>query len=190
MNQRCSWVGTDPVMMAYHDTEWGVPLRDDRKLFEFMVLDAFQAGLSWRIVLHKRAGMRAAFVNFEPEKIAQFNEVVVEQLLANDQIIRNRQKITATINNARLFTQLQQQSGSFSNYLWAYVSDRPILNHWQQDEQIPSRTQLSDTISQDLQAGGFKFVGSTIVYAWLQAAGLVNDHLATCFRYRQLAAQA
>lgn len=188
--KRCSWPGTDPLMIAYHDEEWGLPLRDDQKLFEFMVLDAFQAGLSWRIVLHKRAAMHQAFAGFNPNKVAKFGEADVERLVATEGIIRNRQKIVATISNANCFVAAQREFGSFADYIWQFVGGKPIINRYTQDSDIPASSPQSDAMSQALRAHGFKFVGTTICYAFMQAAGMVNDHVVTCFRYRQLAANS
>ena len=183
---RCAWPGTDPLMLAYHDTEWGVPVRDDRKLFEFIVLDSMQAGLSWRIILHKREGMRAAFAGFDPGVVATFTEDDVERLAADPGIIRNRPKIRATITNAQAFLAIQAESGSFARYLWGFVDDKPVMNRFAVEADIPASTPLSDRVSQDLKARGFKFAGTTITYAFMQGAGLVNDHVTSCFRHAEL----
>lgn len=183
---RCAWGTRDPQMLAYHDREWGVPLHDDRKLFEFLVLDTFQAGVSWAIVLRKRENFRRAFHNFDARKIAQYDARDTQRLLNDAGIIRNRLKIAATINNAQRFLEIQKEFGSFDQYLWRFVGGKPIVNRWQTLEQIPATSKESDALSKDLKARGFKFVGSTIGYAFMQAAGLVNDHTTDCFRYRQV----
>lgn len=183
--QRCAWP-TDPLMQKYHDEEWGVPLHDDRKLFEFMVLDAFQAGLSWKTVLHKRENFRRALDNFDPEKIAKYDEAKYESLLQDPGIIRNRAKIRGTISNAGAFLKIQEEFGSFDRYIWSFVSYHPIINSWTSLSELPAKTELSDVMSKDLMKRGFKFVGSTICYAFMQAAGLVNDHVVGCFRYKEL----
>jgi len=185
---RCAWVPeNDDLYAEYHDKEWGVPLHDDRLLFEFLTLEAFQAGLSWRTVLYKRENFRRAFAGFDPEKVARFTEKDVQRLLADAGIIRNKLKVAAAINNARRFLQVQDEFGSFDAYIWRFVDGRPIVNHWQHVEQLPASTPLSDSISKDLKQRGFKFVGSTIVYAHMQATGMVNDHTVHCFRHAQLA---
>ncbi|MBP7290646.1 MAG: DNA-3-methyladenine glycosylase I [Nannocystaceae bacterium] len=189
---RCRWclgkdpTRSDPVMVAYHDHEWGVPLHDDRKHFEFMLLDAFQAGLSWAIVLAKRAGFRKAFADFDPAAIARFNQRSVERLVADPGIVRNRQKIEATIGNARAFLALQAEFGSFDRWIWDFVGGAPQANAWPSMAHVPPRTAQSDAMSKALQARGFKFVGSTICYAYMQAAGMVNDHEVGCFRHAEL----
>jgi DNA-3-methyladenine glycosylase I len=170
-------------MIRYHDTEWGVPLHDDRKLFEFLVLDAFQAGLSWAIVLKKRDGFRMAFSDFDPRKVAEYDARKVKSLLADAGIIRNRLKVTATIANARAFLAVQREFGSFDRYIWQFTGCRTKQSRWRTLRQIPCRTPESDAMSNDLKARGFRFVGSTICYAFMQAAGMVNDHLVSCFRY-------
>jgi len=182
---RCGWI-SDALMQQYHDEEWGVPLHDDRKLFEFMVLDAFQAGLSWKTVLNKRENFRRAFFDFNPEKIAAFNDDKFEQLLSDPGIIRNRAKIRATIINAQAFLKVQKEFGSFDKYIWSFVNNKTILNSWKTLSELPARTEISDIMSKDLSKRGFKFVGSTICYAFMQAAGMVNDHTVTCFRYESL----
>ena len=183
---RCDWSKVNDLMIAYHDTEWGVPVHDDRKLFEFMVLDAFQAGLSWAIVLNKRQGFRRAFTNFEPTRIARFNSRSVERLVKDERIIRNRQKIIATIENAKRFCDIQEECGTFDAYIWQFVGGKTRVNKWRTMQQIPSNTKQSDAMSADLKGRGFKFVGSTICYAFMQAAGMVNDHVVGCFRYKQV----
>ena len=171
-------------MLRYHDTEWGVPLHEDRKLFEFLVLDAFQAGLSWAIVLKKREGFRKAFDNFDPRKVAKYESRKVKALLADAGIIRNRMKIEATISNAQAFVLVQREFGSFDRYIWQFVGGRPKKNKRRTLKQLPARSVESDVMSKDLKERGFRFVGSTICYAFMQAAGMVNDHLVGCFRYR------
>lgn len=173
-------------MIDYHDHEWGVPLHNDQKLFEFITLDAFQAGLSWAIVLKKRQGFESAFAKFDPIKVAKFDSKKVRQLLKDESIIRNRQKILATIENAKQFLEVQKEFGSFHKYIWQFVGNKPKVNKWKANQQIPAKTKESDAMSLDLKKRGFKFVGSTICYAFMQAAGLVNDHLIHCFRYSQL----
>jgi DNA-3-methyladenine glycosylase I len=177
-------------MIRYHDTEWGVPLHDDGKLFEFLVLDAFQAGLSWAIVLRKREGFREAFSGFDPRRVAKYGGRKVKALLADAGIVRNRLKIEATIANARAFLAVQREFGSFDRYIWQFTGGRPKRNRWRSLSQIPARSPESDAMSRDLKARGFRFVGSTICYAFMQAAGMVNDHLVGCFRYRELAGRS
>ena len=185
--KRCAWVsGADPLMLEYHDREWGVPVRDDRKHFEFLVLEAAQAGLSWAIVLKKREGYRRAFAGFDPEKVARFNAREIEKLLSNPEIVRNRMKIEAAVRNARAFLKIQDELGSFDSYCWRFVDGRPKLNRWKVMRQIPATSSESDAFSKDLKHRGFSFVGSTIVYAHMQAVGMVNDHLVDCFRYREI----
>lgn len=183
---RCNWSLNDTLMVHYHDTEWGVPVRDDNRWFEFIVLDTFQAGLSWKTILHRREGFRDAFDNFDYNKIASYGPHDIERLKVNSSIIRNRLKIEATITNAQAFIKIQKEFGSFNNYIWKFTQNKVVVNHWQLPGEVPARTELSDTISKDLKKRGFKFVGSVIVYAFLQAAGIVNDHLVSCFRYPQL----
>ena len=173
-------------MIRYHDAEWGVPLHDDRKLFEFLVLDAFQAGLSWAIVLKKREAFRKAFDNFDPRKVAKYDVRKVKTLLADAGIIRNRLKIEATIANARAFLAVQREFGSFDRYIWQFTGDRTMMNRWRALSQLPARSPESDAMSRDLKARGFRFVGSTICYAFMQAAGMVDDHLVSCFRHREV----
>ncbi len=180
---RCSWVKDKPKEIAYHDEEWGVPITDDHKLFEFLILEGAQAGLSWSIVLQKRENYRKAFADFDPQKIAQFDEQKQQELIQNPGIIRNKRKIAATITNAQLFLELQAKYGSFASYIWQFVEGQPIQNHWKTIEQIPVSTPQSDAMSKDLKQRGFKFVGSTICYAFMQAIGMVNDHTTDCFRY-------
>jgi DNA-3-methyladenine glycosylase I len=186
---RCEWVPLeDALYVAYHDSEWGVPVFDDRKLFEFLILEGFQAGLSWRTVLHKREHFRRAFDNFDPQKVARYDEKKVAELLQDKGIIRNRLKIKASIKNARAFLQVQEKYGTFSAYIWQFTDGRPIINHWKHINEIPASTKLSDTISKELKRLGFGFVGTTIVYAHMQATGMVNDHVVHCFRHAELAA--
>ena len=182
---RCGWI-SDPLMQKYHDEEWGVPLHDDRKLFVFMVLDAFQAGLSWKTILNKRENFRRAFDNFIPEKIARYDEAKYEELLKDEGIIRNRSKIRATISNANAFLAVQKEFGTFDRYIWSFVGHTTIRNSWKSLQDIPAKTEVSDKMSKDLAKRGFKFVGSTICYAFMQAAGMVNDHVTGCFRYKEL----
>jgi DNA-3-methyladenine glycosylase I len=184
-NRRCTWCGDDPLYQQYHDREWGVPCRDDQTLFEFVVLEGAQAGLSWITVLRKRETYRKAFANFDVHSVAAFDEADVERLLQDPGIVRNRLKVASTISNARLFIDLQNEYGSFSNYLWGFVDDKPVVNHWSSLSQIPASTELSDRISKEMKKRGFKFFGTTICYAFLQAVGVVNDHTADCFRYGQ-----
>jgi len=185
---RCGWSGTDPEMIAYHDREWGVPVHDDRTHFEFLILEGAQAGLSWATILRKRDGYRRAFAEFDPERVARFSAREVQRLVALPEasIVRNRLKIEAAVANARAFLAVQEQLGSFDRYLWAFLEGRPIVNRWRRLSQIPPRTPVSDRISRDLAGRGFRFVGSTIVYSHMQAAGLVNDHLISCFRHTQV----
>ena len=173
-------------MIAYHDTEWGVPLHDDRKHFEFLVLDAFQAGLSWAIVLNKRENFRRAFHDFDPEKVARYRAPTIARLLRDEGIIRNRQKIAGTVANARAFLAIQEERGSFDAFVWDFVDGVPVRNTWKTAGQVPARTDASDRLSLALKERGFSFVGSTICYAYMQAAGLVNDHLVSCFRHTQV----
>ncbi len=186
LRPRCPWAGSDPLLVRYHDTEWGVPCQRDRTLFELLVLEGMQAGLSWLTVLKKRAALRAAFAHFDPRRVARFREHRVRQLMQHAGIIRNRLKIRAAVQNARAFLKVQQEFGSFSNYLWSFVGGNPVRNRFKTRRQVPLRTPLSDALSKNLRQRGFSFVGSTICYAYLQAAGLVNDHLVGCFRYHQL----
>ncbi len=180
--QRCGWAGEDPTYVAYHDTEWGVPVRDDRTLFEFLLLEGAQAGLSWITILRKRDAYRKAFAGFDPEKVARFNAKKVEALLQDPGIVRNRLKVESAIKNARAFLEVQEEFGTFSDYQWAFVDGKPVQNRYPSLKQIPPRTPLSDAFSKDLKKRGFNFVGSTIIYAHMQAVGMVNDHIDTCFR--------
>ncbi|HEX7091854.1 MAG TPA: DNA-3-methyladenine glycosylase I [Longimicrobiales bacterium] len=187
MPRRCDWAEGNDLLRHYHDTEWGVPLRDDHTLFEYMVLDAFQAGLSWAIILKKREGFRAAFHGFDPEAIAHYGPRDVRRLLKDEGIIRNRQKIEATIGNARAYLDLQREFGTAAEFLWSFVGGRPKQNAWRTRKQVPATSPESDAMSKALRSRGFRFVGSTICYAFMQAAGMVNDHVTDCFRYRQVA---
>ena len=182
--KRCAWPGDDPLMIAYHDEEWGFPLHDDRQHFEFIVLDGNQAGLSWRTILHKRENFRAAFDQFDVNKVAQYDEAKVVELLSNPGIIRNRQKIAAAIKNARAFLNVQAEFGSFDAYIWQFVNGQPLINQWHTTSQIPAKSPEAEAMSKDLIKRGFSFVGPTICYAYMQAAGMVNDHLVDCFRYQ------
>jgi DNA-3-methyladenine glycosylase I len=180
---RCAWVGDDPLMITYHDTEWGVPNHDDRKIFEFMVLDAMQAGLSWKIVLHKREKLREVLHNFDPKMVAAMGADDVERLMLTEGIIRNRAKLTTTFTNAQHFLEVQAEFGSFDTYLWGFVGGQPKVNHFTAEDPIPATSPEGNALSADLLKRGFKFVGPTIIYAFMQGAGLVNDHLVTCDRY-------
>ena len=180
---RCAWGSSNPLMIEYHDTEWGVPLHDEQKLFEFLVLEGMQAGLSWSTILNKRENFRVAFHSFDVARVARYTQRDIERLLKNAGIIRNRLKIEATINNAKRFIEVQNEFGAFDTYIWSFVDGQPIKNTWRTLKDIPAKTPLSDAISKDLLKRGFKFVGSTIVYAHMQATGMVNDHTVDCFRY-------
>ncbi len=184
---RCPWPGDDPLYVAYHDTEWGVPLRDDRALFELLVLEGFQAGLSWLTILRRREGFRQAFGGFDPEAMAAYGPADFQRLMGDERIIRNRLKVEASRSNAKAFLAVRERFGSFADYLWRFVDGRPIVNQRQSMADVPATTPLSDAISKDLKAKGFKFVGSTIVYAYMQSAGLVNDHFVWCYRHAELA---
>jgi DNA-3-methyladenine glycosylase I len=189
--KRCAWVGANnPLMTAYHDTEWGAPIHDDRQHFEFLVLEAAQAGLSWAIVLNKREGYRKAFSGFDPGKVARYTEKRIDKLTADPSIVRNRMKIEAAVRNARAFLKVQEEFGSFDAYCWRFVDGRPRVNRRTLSSQIPATSPESDAFSKDLRARGFSFVGSTVIYAHMQAVGMVNDHLVDCFRYREVQAQA
>lgn len=187
MMQRCEWAGSDPLYVQYHDEEWGVPVHDDNKLFEFLILEGAQAGLSWYTVLRKRENYRKAFDGFDPQQVARYGDEKVAALLADAGIIRNRQKIASAIGNARAFLKIQEEFGSFDTYIWGFTGGQPIRNAWTGLEQIPAKTPLAETISKDLVSRGLRFVGPTIVYAHMQATGMVNDHLISCFRYDQVA---
>ncbi len=190
MNTRCGWCGDDPLYCAYHDEEWGVPVHDDRKLFEFVVLEGAQAGLSWITILRRREGYRQAFAGFDPERVARFTEADQERLLQDPGIIRNRQKVASAVGNARAFLKVQEEFGSFDRYVWGFVDGRPIVNRFRSLSEIPARTPLAETLSKDLKRRGFRFVGPTIVYAHMQATGMVNDHLLECFRHAPLSRAA
>jgi len=186
MENSCAWPGNNPLMNAYHDKEWGVPVHDDRKLFEFLVLDAFQAGLSWKTILHRREGFRRAFYNFDAVKIATFTEDDFNRLMNDSSIIRNRAKIRGTIKNAQLFLKVQEEFGSFDAYIWQFTDGKTIVNHFTEPKQIPATSLESEAMAKDMKKRGFTFCGSTICYAFMQAAGIVNDHLEGCFRKRDL----
>ena len=178
---RCGWAGENPIYVEYHDRVWGRPLRDEQKLFELLVLECMQAGLSWLTVLKKRESFREAFDDFDYEKIALYDEKKVVELLSNEKIIRNRLKIDSAISNAKIFIKVRKEYGSFSDFIWGYVENKPVVNSWKKIEDLPARTELSDRISKDLKRLGFKFVGSTIIYAFMQSSGMVNDHIMECF---------
>jgi DNA-3-methyladenine glycosylase I len=180
MENRCPWPTDDPLMVEYHDKEWGVPLHNDHKLFEFMILDSFQAGLSWKTILHRRENFREAFDNFDPKKIAVYGDKKIEELLSNAGIIRNKLKILSTIKNAKIFLEIQKEYGTFDKYIWSFVDGKPIMNNFTDIRQIPASSAESDKMSKELNKRGFTFVGSTICYAFMQAAGMVNDHLVGC----------
>jgi DNA-3-methyladenine glycosylase I len=184
--KRCDWADRSELEQSYHDHEWGVEIHDDRTLFEFLVLEGAQAGLSWSTILRKREGYRRAFDNFDARKISNYSEKTVSRLLTNPKIIRNRLKINAAITNARAFLQVQKEFGSFDRYIWQFVGGRPIRNAWKTMTDIPASTPESEAMSRDLQKRGFKFVGPTICYAFMQAVGMVNDHVVDCFRYKEL----
>ena len=186
MQKSCAWGTNNPLMIQYHDEEWGVPIHDDRKLFEFLVLDGFQAGVSWSVVLNKRKNFRKAFHNFNARRISKYTAQDVERLLADAGIIRNRLKIAAAITNAQCFLQVQKEFGSFDRYIWQFVGSKPKKNRFKSLKEIPATSKESDAMSADLKLRGFKFVGSTICYAFMQAAGMVNDHIVECFRYVQV----
>jgi DNA-3-methyladenine glycosylase I len=186
MKPRCDWAGTDPLYLAYHDTEWGVPLHDDRRLFEFLILEGFQAGLSWLTILKKRENYRKAFDNFDPHKMAAYSATRKKALLSNAGIIRNKLKIEAAVQNAVSFLSIQQEFGSFDKYIWQFVAGRTLKNRWQAVTEIPASTKESAAMSAGLKKRGFKFVGPTICYAFMQATGMVNDHIVGCFRYKEV----
>ncbi|MCK5331060.1 MAG: DNA-3-methyladenine glycosylase I [Candidatus Marinimicrobia bacterium] len=186
MKTRCPWPSDNQLMIEYHDTEWGVPIHDDQKLFEFLVLDAFQAGLSWSTILNKRENFRIALDNFNPVKIALYNENKIQELLNNPGIIRNKLKVRSTVTNAQYFLETQAEHGSFDKYIWQFVDGQPKINKWKRMREIPVSTAESDAMSKDLKQREFKFVGTTICYAFMQAAGMVNDHVVDCFRHREV----
>ncbi len=184
--QRCAWPGKDPLYLTYHDEEWGVPVYDETKLFEFLLLETFQAGLSWITILRKRENFRKAFDDFDYKKIANYSEEKIASLLQDAGIIRNKLKVRSAVTNAQAFIEIQKEFGSFKKYIWAFVDGKPIQNTFKSMSEMPANTPLSDTISKDLKKRGFKFVGSTVVYAHMQATGMVNDHLESCFRYNEV----
>ena len=186
-NKRCSWVNADdPLLLQYHDREWGVPVHNDHKHFEVLVLSGAQAGLSWSLVLKKREGYRRAFNKFDPEKVARYSERQIQKLISDPEIIRNRMKIEAAVRNAGAFLKIREEFGTFDSYCWRFVDGRPRLNRWKATRQIPAISPESDAFSKDLKRRGFSFVGPTVIYAYMQAVGMVNDHLVDCFRYREL----
>lgn len=187
MPARCAWPGNDPLLIEYHDREWGVPVRDDSRMFEFLTLESAQAGLSWLTVLRRREGYRRAFAGFDPERVACFGEEDIARLLADPGIIRNRLKVRAAVDNAWAFLRVRDEFGSFCEYIWGFVGGKPKINAWSELSRIPAVSAESDALSRDLKKRGFRFMGSTIIYAHMQAAGLVNDHTTDCFRYRELA---
>lgn len=188
--KKCDWALSSESEQRYHDKEWGVPIHDDRLLFEFLILEGAQAGLSWSTILNKREGYRLAFDHFDADKIALYDEVKIQQLLENPGIIRNKLKVNAAISNAKVFLKVQNQYGSFDSYIWQFVQGETIQNHWQDAKQIPVSTAESEQMSKDLKQKGFKFVGPTICYAYMQAVGMVNDHTVACFRHKQLGSEA
>ena len=185
---RCAWAGSDPLYQRYHDTEWGVPLHGDRKLFEFLVLEGAQAGLSWITVLRKRAAYRRAFDGFDYRKVAEYGEDRIRELMDDAGIIRNRLKIESAVRNARAFLRVREEFGTFDRYIWGFVDGRPLQNRWKSMKELPAQTPLAETISKDLKKRGFNFVGPTIIYAHMQATGMVNDHTTDCFRHEQVRA--
>ncbi len=186
MKIRCGWTTLDPLYINYHDKEWGVPIHNESLLFEFLILEGAQAGLSWITILRKRDNYREAFDNFDPVKIAKYSDKKVEKLLKNEGIIRNRLKINAAVQNAKSFLEVQKEFGSFDKYIWRFVDGKPIINKWKSLKDVPAKTKLSDLISKDLKKRGFKFTGSTICYSFMQAVGMVNDHTINCFRYNEI----
>jgi DNA-3-methyladenine glycosylase I len=184
--RRCGWADSEPLYVAYHDTEWGVPVHDDQRLFEFLVLQGAQAGLSWLTILRKREGYRRAFAGFDPAKVARFDRRRIQRLLRDTGIVRNRLKIESAVKNARAYLRIQDELGSFDAYQWRFVDGRPVRNRWRKLDEIPARSEISDALSQDLRQRGFSFVGPTIIYAHMQAVGMVNDHLVSCFRHREI----
>ncbi len=185
--KRCGWAGDDPRYVTYHDEEWGVPLHDDRQLFEFLILEGAQAGLSWSTILYKRDHYRDAFSGFDPERVARFNKRKVESLLKNSGIVRNRLKIESAVSNAKHYLAVQDEFGSFDAFMWKFVKNKPKQNRWRSMKNVPASTDISDAFSKELKRRGFKFVGTTICYAFMQATGMVNDHVTTCFRHKQVA---
>ncbi len=183
---RCGWTGNDNLMIEYHDKQWGKPVHNDKKLFEFLLLEGFQAGLSWKTILHKRNNFKKAFDNFDFNKIALYDKRKINSLMKDAGIIRNALKINSAVSNAKAFINIRKQFGSFNKYIWSFVNGKPVVNKFKSLDELPDKTELSDLISNDLKKRGFKFVGSTIVYAHMQATGMVNDHLVSCFRYKEL----
>lgn len=190
MKRRCDWSGTDPLYVKYHDREWGVPVHDDRRLFEMLILEGAQAGLSWLTILKKREAFREAFDRFDPSRVAEYDGRKIRELLRNPGIIRNRLKIQAAVQNAKAFLEVVDELGSFDRYIWRFVGGKPIQNRRARLKDIPARTEESDALSKDLKKRGFKFVGSTICYAFMQAVGMVNDHVVECFRYKEIKSAA
>ncbi len=186
MEKRCAWAGSDPRYVAYHDEEWGVPEHDDRKLFEMLILEGAQAGLSWSTILNKRAAYLEAFDNFDPQKVAQYDEAKIQELLANPGIVRNKLKVRSAVQNAKAFLEVQAEFGSFDTYIWQFVGGQPKVNNWKAMSEIPAETEESRAMSKALKKRGFNFVGPTICYAFMQAVGMVNDHMVDCFCYRAL----
>lgn len=186
MIKRCTWCGSDPLYVAYHDEDWGVPVHDDRMLFEMLILEGAQAGLSWLTILKKRANYRNAFHGFEAARIARYDQAEIDRLMQEAGIVRNRLKIESAIKNARVFLKIQEEYGTFADYLWQYVDGTPVINSWRQHSDLPAHTPLSDRLSKALKRRGFKFVGSTICYAFMQSIGMVNDHTTDCFRYAEI----
>jgi len=185
--RRCGWAeGTFPEYVRYHDEEWGVPARDDHRQFEFLILESAQAGLSWATILKRREGYRRAFASFDPVRVSRFRRPRIERLLENPAIIRNRAKVEAAVANAKRFLEVQQEFGSFSAYIWGFVGGVPVVNRWQRDDEVPATSEQAAALTRDMKVRGFRFVGNTIVYAHMQATGLVNDHLVSCFRHRQV----
>lgn len=188
MASRCDWAGSDPDMIAYHDEDWGVPVRDDRKLFEMLILEGAQAGLSWSTILKRREGYQKAFDHFDAEKVVNYDDTKIASLLQDTGIIRNKLKVNAAVTNARCFLEVEKEFASFSEYIWQFVGGKPIINHWKTKDEVPVTTPESDAMSKDMKKRGFKFVGSTICYAYMQSTGMVNDHTVDCFRHDQLLA--
>lgn len=184
--KRCEWVTEDPLYLDYHDHEWGIPVHDDKIHFEFLVLESAQAGLSWITILKKRENYRRAYDHFDYKKVALYDERKLNELLENSGIIRNRRKIESSINNAQRFLEIQKEFGSFDTYIWSFVNHQPIVNHWKTIPEVPTATTLSDKIAKDLKKRGFKFIGTTIIYSYLQAVGIVNDHTVNCFKYQKV----
>ena len=187
--KRCPWCENNELYVKYHDEEWGVPVHDDKKHFEFLILEGVQAGLSWLTILRKRENYRKVYDDFDPAKIAKYDDEKIVRLMNNSGIIRNQRKIEASVNNAQRFIEIQEEFGSFDRYIWSFVNYKPVVNSWKHISEIPSKTELSDRISRNLKKRGFKFVGSTIIYAHLQAIGIINDHIVSCFRYNELIKQ-